>query len=79
MDLDDQLELEHILFFDRKCRICGKVKNLMDDFYLTRKDRKVFSSAYSYECKDCTKNRVIRNRKDKKNTKSSLEWEYPDW
>ena len=79
MDLDDQLELEHILFFDRKCRICGKVKNLMDDFYLTRKDRKVFSSAYSYECKDCTKHRIIRTRNDKKNTKICLEWEYPDW
>jgi hypothetical protein len=38
-DFDDQIELEHILFFDRKCRVCGASKNLMNDFYRTRKDR----------------------------------------
>ena len=37
MSFDDEIELEHLLFFDRKCRVCGKVKSLMDDFYLTRK------------------------------------------
>lgn len=78
MDIDDQLELEHILFFDRKCRICGKVKNLMNDFYLTRKDRKVYSSAYSYECKECTKIRVLKSREKNKNLKID-KWEYPDW
>jgi uncharacterized protein YlaI len=76
MDLDDQIELEHILFFDRKCRICGKVKSLLDDFYLTRKDRSSFPSAYSYECKECTKNRISKKRKNKS---KSLKWEYPDW
>lgn len=76
MDIDDQIELEHILFFERKCRVCGKVKNLMDDYYLTRKGRGMFPSAYSYECKDCTKIRVISTRGSK--GKSSL-WEYPDW
>ena len=54
MDLDDQVELEHLLFTERKCRVCGVVKTLMDDFYLTRKNRSTLSS-YSYECKDCTK------------------------
>ena len=49
MDFDDQVELEHLLFFDRKCRVCGKVKSLLDDFYLTRKDRGTLPSAYSYE------------------------------
>jgi hypothetical protein len=76
MDLDDQIELEHILFFERKCRICGKVKNLLDDFYLTRKGRGSFPSSYSYECKDCTKSRIVYNRKNKK---CKFEWEYPDW
>jgi predicted SprT family Zn-dependent metalloprotease len=79
MDLDDQIELEHILFFDRKCRVCGKVKNLMNDFYISRKDRKVFTSAYSYECKECTKQRIIDKRRVKKDTKLFLGWEYPDW
>jgi hypothetical protein len=79
MDIDDQIDLEHILFFDRKCRVCGKVKNLMDDFYLTRKGRKVYSSAYSYECKECTKSRILSNRKSKKDINLDMEWQYPDW
>ena len=29
MDFDDQVELEHLLFLERKCRVCGKVKNLL--------------------------------------------------
>ena len=74
MDLDDQIELEHILFLDRKCRVCFQVKNLIEDFYLTRKGRGAFPSAYSYECKECTKKRIISKRKGK-----IVEWSYPDW
>jgi hypothetical protein len=73
VSIDDEIELEHLLFFDRKCRVCRKVKSLMDDFYLTRKGRKTLPSAYSYECKECTVKRV------KSNKKSSNMWEYPDW
>ena len=58
MDLDDQLKLGHLLLFDRKCRSCGEIKNLVDGFYRTRKDRGPVASSYSYECKDCTKKRV---------------------
>ena len=72
MDFEDQVELEHLLFLDRKCRVCGKVKNLLSDFYKTRKDR-TLASSYSYECKDCTVKRV----KSKK--KKNIIWEYPDW
>jgi hypothetical protein len=79
MDFDDQIELEHILFFDRKCRVCGKIKNLIDDFYLTRKGRGTFPSAYSYECKECTKKRILTSRVRKNRRTISLEWEYPDW
>jgi hypothetical protein len=75
-DFDDQIELEHILFSDRKCRVCKKIKNLTSDFYLTRKNRGVFPSAYSYECKDCTIERIKRSRKSQK---PIIEWEYPDW
>jgi alpha-D-ribose 1-methylphosphonate 5-phosphate C-P lyase len=77
MDFDDQIELEHLLFFDRKCRVCGEVKSLLDDFYLTRKDRGTLPSAYSYECKVCTKKRV--NNKKKYDKKVKFNWEYPDW
>ena len=73
MDLEGQVELEHLLFTQRKCRVCGTVKSLMDDFYLTRKNRGTLPSAYSYECKECTKKRV--NSKKKRN----IGWEYPDW
>ena len=75
MDFDDQVELEHLLFLDRKCRVCGKVKNLIDDFYKTRKDR-TLASSYSYECKDCTKKRVNKSNFGVKKINS---WEYPDW
>jgi glutaredoxin len=79
MDLGDQIELEHILFSERKCRVCSKIKNLLDDYYLTRKNRGVLPSSYSYECKDCTKKRILDTRKNKKIKNKSLNWEYPDW
>ena len=76
MTFDDEIEVEHLLFFDRKCRVCGKVKNLIEDYYLTRKDRKTLPSAYSYECKECTKKRIIISRM----TSNIFDrWEYPDW
>jgi hypothetical protein len=78
MDFDGQIELEHLLFFDRRCRLCGKVKNLLDDFYLTRKDRGCFPSAYSYECKECTIKRVTSSRNRKKKFFIDM-CEYPDW
>ena len=71
MDFDDQLELEHLLFTERKCRVCGIVKSLTTDFYVTRKNRTLLSS-YSYECKECTKIRI-------KSNKISNTWQYPDW
>jgi hypothetical protein len=76
VDLDKELELEHLLFFERKCRVCGKIKNLIEDYYLTRKDRGSFPSSYSYECKECTIQRV---KKLKNKIRKELKWEYPDW
>ena len=76
MDIDDQINLEHLLFKERKCRCCGKTKDLIDDFYLTRKGRKGFSSSYSYECKQCTIKRITKSRNKKEDL---FEWGYPDW
>lgn len=76
MDLDDQFTLEHLLFKQRKCKSCGITKDLLDDFYLTRKDRRTYASAYSYECKDCTIKRIKQTRKRKS---MFAEWSYPDW
>jgi hypothetical protein len=56
---------------------CGELKNLIDDFYRTRKDRGTVASSYSYECKECTIKRITFERKRAKN--SFTEWEYPDW
>jgi len=76
MDLDKQIELGHLLLNDRKCRICGEEKNLIDGFYRTRKDRGPVSSSFSYECKECTIKRVLGS---KKKTISISYTEYPDW
>ena len=76
MDLDDQFDLEHILLKERKCRVCGEIKDLIDGYYLTRKGRGDIPSAYSYECKICTIKRIVKKRKS--NIKEK-EWYYPDW
>ena len=52
---------------------CGEIKNLVEDFYRTRKDRGPVASSYSYECKECTIKRIMNNKK------CSNMWEYPDW
>jgi hypothetical protein len=73
MNIEDQFSLDHLIFTERKCRSCGVTKELINDFYKTRKNRTT-PSAYSYECKDCTKIRVLKTRKIDSNR-----WEYPDW
>ena len=75
MDLDDQVTLGHLLLQDRKCRKCGEVKNLIDGFYRTRKERGTLPSSYSYECKVCTIRRIVSTKKKLEPN----EWTYPDW
>ena len=76
MNIENEFDLEHLLFKERTCRTCGERKNLIEDFYMTRKDRGAYPSAYSYECKDCTKKRVTTSRM----TNAIFDrWEYPDW
>ena len=72
MDLDGQIKLGHLLLQDRRCRCCGEVKNLVESFYRTRKDRGVVASSYSYECKDYDKKNYGKQKSDNR-------WEYPDW
>ena len=60
MDLDEQLQLAHLLLQERKCRVCGEEKNLIDGYYRTRKNVRLASS-YSYECKECTVKRVCEH------------------
>jgi len=81
MDLDDEFSLGHLVLQERRCRSCRKIKDLLTDFYRTRRDRTTLS-AYSYECKECTKKRVSDARKkvvDKMVTTIFGRWEYPDW
>ena len=76
MEIDKQIKLGHLLLTDRKCRTCGEIKNLIDGFYRTRKNRGPVASSYSYECKECNIKRV----KEYKNSKIfKTFWEYPDW
>ena len=75
MDIEDQFSLDHLLFKERVCRTCGEKKDLLTDFYLTRKNKRPLPSAYSYECKDCTIKRVIESRKYKPGSPEV----YPDW
>ncbi len=86
IDLDGQIKLGHLLLNDRKCRICGKTKNLIEGFYRTRKDRGPVASSYSYDCKECTKKRVSEYREEHKdksdipyNLVSKINEVYPDW
>jgi hypothetical protein len=76
MELDKQINLGHLLLTDRKCRSCSEIKNLIDGFYRTRKNRGPVASSYSYECKECTIKRIINSRKKQE---SSFENTYPDW
>jgi DNA-directed RNA polymerase subunit M/transcription elongation factor TFIIS len=75
MDLDDQFKLEHLLLKERKCRTCHKTKSLLDDYYLIRRIRGDLPSSYSYECKDCTIERVLKSRQKGRPIKN----DYPDW
>ena len=74
MDIDGQIKLGHLFFIERKCRHCKKDKVLLEDFYRIR--RGVSASSYSYECKECTKQRIIQTRKNKRDNDV---WGYPDW
>ena len=40
MEFDEEFELGHLLFNERKCRTCNKKKDLLTDFYLIRKTKK---------------------------------------
>ena len=76
MDFDPHIDLEHLLFVDRRCRKCLRTMTLLDNFYKTRKDRGSFPSAYSYECKECTIKRISKSRRLKRKV---FECDYPDW
>ena len=76
MEFDEQLELGHFTLSERKCRVCGETKNLIEGFYRTRKNRGPVASSYSYECKDCTIKRVVETRKSRN---PFVDWSYPDW
>mgnify|MGYP000718704468 CR=1 FL=1 len=57
MDIEFELETQHLFLIERTCVVCGKQKNLIADFYKCRPDATKISS-YAYECKECTRDRV---------------------
>lgn len=76
MNIEKNFSLEHLFFSTRICRICNQEKDLLTDFYITRKNKGIHPSSYSYECKSCTIKRIIESRK---NLQKNVGWEYPDW
>lgn len=76
MDINDQFELDHLYLTERKCRVCNQIKDLIDGFYLTRKNKGSLPSSYSYECKSCTISRIVSSRKS---SNKNIQWQYPDW
>ena len=76
MDFGEQIQLGHLLLNDRRCKNCGEIKNLIEGFYRTRKNRGAVPSSYSYICKECTIQKVTENIKNKI---PRISWEYPDW
>jgi ribosomal protein L33 len=75
MDIEDQFSLQHLLFTERECRSCGAIKDLLSDFYLTKKAKRQLPSSYSYECKECTNKRIIQS----KSRNNPVIRYYPDW
>ena len=73
MELDKQIKLGHLLLEERVCRVCKERKNLLQYFYRVRKNMNLPSS-YSYECKECTIERIKSKRKS-----DIGDWKYPDW
>jgi len=75
------IDLEHFLFVDRQCRKCLRIMSLVDNFYLTRKDRGSNPSAYSYVCKECTIKRVSKTYRAgiKHKKEVCIDENYPDW
>ena len=63
MDIDEQFSNAHLLLETRVCRVCHKEKNLVDEYYLSRKDP-TLPSSYSYECKECVVKRTTAYNKN---------------
>ena len=65
MNLDEQITTDHLLMMERACRICGHEKSLLADFHRCGKDS-TLPSSYSYECKECSRIRAVKNYRKKK-------------
>ena len=55
----DEFDLEHYIFKEKSVRSCLKTKELVSDSH--KKEKLAVQSVYSYECKECTKNRIRNN------------------
>ena len=74
-DFDTQIKYGHLLLETRECRKCGEVKNLLESFYRQRKDP-TLKSSYSYECKECTVERVKKNHNPSRSRQLHLKRKY---
>ena len=68
--IDQQVSAGHLLLETRVCRVCKKEKELVSEYYLSRKNPGLASS-YSYECKECTIKRTTNyNKRNSSSVKS---------
>jgi len=65
MELSEQFTKSGLLLDTRVCRTCDIEKNLLEDYYLSRKNP-ALASSYSYQCKECTLKRVNSYNKTKR-------------
>ena len=73
MNIDEEFEFGHLVLHERKCRTCGKVKDLIDGFYLIRKSRGDIPRRTHMNVKSVLKRGVKTKRR---NNKEDI---YPDW
>ena len=72
MDLSEQFTKSDLLLEVRVCRTCNVEKNLLDEYYLSRKNP-ALASSYSYQCKTCTLKRVnTYNKKNRPHTRNKF-------
>ncbi len=59
MDIDFEIETQHLFLIDRVCVVCGKQKNLIADFYKCRPDATKISSDRVREYENKIKKKYI--------------------
>ena len=66
MNIEDQFGLEHLLFEQRKCKICGEMKELINDFYKLEKIEEMCHQHTLMSAKDVRSREFLREERKEK-------------